>query len=303
VQYGEKVKALIVKLSIDHKMPLAPISQRFEDLYGYNLNRRTIEDTLKRCYELAEPIEQQEKERLREEDTEPLEETGNRAGGKRHGLHTASTDNYTHLFSHEKRGQEALNSDASVLKDYKGRAVHDCWAPSFKFEGTNHAWYGAHLWRELNSLEENGSQWASQMRKFLLDVYKTPPAVNTPAQVREPYHRILSPADWEEPPPQPSTRGKAKPSVGRKLHNRLPKYADEVLAFACEAGVPDTFNQAERDLRSSKVKPKVCGGFRTKSGAEVYARLQAATSTFRQQGLKVFATLRNLFLRRSVVLA
>jgi transposase len=303
VQYGENVKALIVKLSIDHKMPLAQISQLFEDLYGYNLNTRTIEDTLKLCYELAEPIEQQVKERLLEEDTVHFDETGIRAGGKLHWLHTASTENYTHLFVHERRGQEALNSDASVLKDYKGRAVHDCWSPYFKFEGTNHALCGAHLLRELNSLEENGSPWASQMRKFLLDVYKNPPAVNTHAQVCEQYHRILSQADLEEPLPQPSKRGKAKQSVGRNLHNRLQKYADEVLAFACEAGVPFTNNQAERDLRSSKVKQKVCGGFRTKSGAEVYARLQAATSTFRKQGLNVFATLRNLFLRRSVVLA
>lgn len=303
VQYGENVKALIVKLSIDHQMPLEQIRQLFEDTYGYKLNSRTIEDTLKRCYELAEPIEQQVKELLLEADTVHFDETGIRAGGKLHWLHTASTDNYTHLFIHDKRGQEALNSEASILKDYRGRAVHDCWAPYFKFEGANHALCGAHLWRELDGLKENGSRWAGQMREFLLEMHKTPPAANLQSQVRDQYHRILSQADLEEPKPQPRKRGKAKQTVGRNLYDRFQKYEDEVLAFACEAGVPDTFNQAERDLRGSKVKQKVCGGFRTKSGAEVYARLQAATSTFRKQGLKVFATLRDLFLRRSVVLA
>jgi len=64
VQYGENVKALIAKLSIDHRMPLGQISQLFEDTYGYKLNSTTIEETLKLCYELAEPIEQQVKERL-----------------------------------------------------------------------------------------------------------------------------------------------------------------------------------------------------------------------------------------------
>jgi transposase len=97
VQSGEKVKALIVKLSIDHQMPLEQNSQLFEDTYGYKLKSTTIEDTLKRCYELAEPIEPQVKERLLEADTVPFEETGIRAGGKWHWLHTASTDNYTHL--------------------------------------------------------------------------------------------------------------------------------------------------------------------------------------------------------------
>lgn len=300
---GEKVKALITKLAIDHQMPLAQIRQWFEDIYGYQLKSTTIEETLKRCYELAEPLEPQVKERLREADTVHFDEPGIRAGGKLQWLHTASTDNYSHLFIHSNRGQEALNSDASLLKDYRGRAVHDCWAPYFKFEGASHALCGAHLLRELHRLEENGCRWARQMREWLLTIDKTPPAVETQAQVRDNYHRILSQADFEEPKPQPSTRGRAKPSVGCNLHDRLQKYEDEVLAFACEAGVPFTNNQAERDLRSSQVKQKVCGGFRTKSGAEVYARLQATTSTFRKQGLKVFATLRDLFLRRSVVLA
>jgi transposase len=303
VQSGEKVKALIVKLSIDHQMPLAQIRQLFEDTYGYKLNSTTIEETLKPCYELAEPIEPQVKERLLEADTVPFEETGIRAGGKWHWLQTASTENYTHLFIHDQRGQEALNSDASILTDYRGRAVHDCWAPYFKFEGANHALGGAHLLRELEGLKENGSLWAGPRREFLLEMTKTPPAANTQAQVRDQYQRILSPADLEEPKPQPSTPGKAKPTAGRNLHDRFQKYADEVHAFAFEVGVPDTFNQAERDLRGSKVKPKESGGFRTRTGAEVYARLPAATSTFRQQGLKVFATRRDWFLRRSVELA
>jgi len=303
VQYGENVKALIVKLSIDHKMPIEQISQLFEDTYGYKLNSTTIEETLKQCYELAEPIEQQVKERLLEEDAVHFDETGIRAGGKLRWLHTASTNNYTHLFIHDKRGHEALNSEESILKDYKGWAVHDCWVPYFKFENANHALCGAHLLRELEGLKENGSLWAGQMQEFLLKLYKTPPAADTQAQVRNQYHHILSQADLEEPKPQPRKRGKAKQSVGRNLHDRFHKYEEAVLAFAFEAKVPFTNNQAERDLRPAKVKQKVSGGFRTTLGVEVYARMQATTSTFRKQGLKVFASLRDLFLRRSVVLA
>ena len=68
-----------------------------------------------------------------------------------------------------------------------------------------------------------------------------------------------------------------------------------MLAFALEAGVPFTNNQAERDLRGVKVKLKVSGGFRTVGGARIYARLQAVISTFRKQGENVFARLRKLF--------
>ncbi|KOR29012.1 hypothetical protein TI04_09630 [Achromatium sp. WMS2] len=53
-----------------------------------------------------------------------FDETGIRVGGKLRLLHTASTNEQTHLFVHEKRGTEALKSAYSILKDFKGKAVH-----------------------------------------------------------------------------------------------------------------------------------------------------------------------------------
>ncbi len=94
---------------------------------------------------------------------------------------------------------------------------------------------------------------------------------------------------------QQNPRGKPKQTPGRNLLDRLRTHQDGVLAFALDAGVPFTNNQAERDLRPAKVKLKVSGGFRTVEGAYVYARLQAIISTLRKQGEGVFARLRELF--------
>lgn len=302
VQYGPGVRALVTKLSVDHKMPLEQISQLFEDMYGYELNSATIEDALARGFQLAEAIENQSLESLLESPTVHFDETGVRVEGKLHWLHTASTDTHTHLFLHEKRGGEALNSEASVLKDFSGTAVHDCWSPYFNFEDARHVLCGAHLLRELANLEQNDSLWAGEMREFLLDLYKMPRPIQANEEVRKHYHIILDQAELEEPPPQPGKRGKPKQTPGRNLLNRLRKHEDGVLAFALEAGVPFTNNQAERDLRPAKVKQKVSGGFRTKAGAYVYARLQATISTLRKQGRNVFAALRDLFVGRPVVL-
>ena len=70
------------------------------------------------------------------------------------------------------------------------------------------------------------------------------------------------------------------------------RFRAEYLDFldSREDDVPFTNNQAERDLRPAKVKQKVSGCFRTENGALVYARLQAVVSTFRKQGLQVFAS-------------
>jgi transposase len=302
VQYGPSVRALITKLSVEHKMPLEQISQLFEDMYGYELNSATIEDILARGYNLAEAIESQSMESLREAATVHFDETGVRVEGQLHWLHTASTETHTHRFIHEKRGGAALNSAASVLKDFTGTAVHDCWSPYFNFEDARHVLCGAHLLRELAALEENGSLWADEMREYRLDLYKMPRPLLAEEEVRKHYHIILEQAESEEPFPQPGKRGKPKQSPGRNRLNRLRKHEDGVLAFALESGIPFTNNQAERDLRPAKVKQKVSGCFRTKGGARVYARLQAIVSTFRKQELNVFATLRDLFARRPVVL-
>lgn len=295
VQYGPGVRALVTVLSIDHKMPLAQISQLFEDLYGYDLNSGTVLDILERGYAHAAPLEASTLAQLRQADLVHFDETGIRVAGRLHWLHTASTGDRTHLFVHEKRGQAALTSPVSVLKDFTGTAVHDCWAPYFKFTDARHVLCGAHLLRELHGLKEDGSLWAAAMHNCLLDLYKMPRPIAAVDAVQKPYQTILEQADREEPPPRPSPRGKPQQTPGRNLLDRLRTHQDGVLAFALEAGVPFTNNQAERDLRPSKVKLKVSGGFRTVEGAQIYARIQAVISTFRKQGQGVFGRLRELF--------
>ena len=295
VQYGPGVRALVTLLSIDHKMPLEQISQLVEDLYGYDLNSGTILDALERGYAHAAPLEAATRARLREADVVHFDETGIRVAGRLYWLHTASTRDSTHLFVHKKRGQEALTSATSVLNDFTGIAVHDCWTPYFKFTKARHVLCGAHLLRELHGLKEDGRLWAAAMHKFLLDRHKMPRPITAVAEVQKPYQTILEQADQEEPPPRPSPRGKPKQTPGRNLLDRLRTHQDGVLAFALEAGVPFTNNQAERDLRPSKVKLKVSGGFRTVEGAQIYARIQAVISTFRKQGQGVFGRLRELF--------
>ncbi len=171
VQYGAGVRALVTKLSVDHKMPLEQICCLFADLYGYELNSETVETALEEGYELACPLEESVVEQLKQAETVHFDETGLRIEGKLQWLHTASNAWYTHLFVHEKRGEAALRSEASVLKAFCGYAVHDCLASYFKFSQCRHVLCDAHLVRELQALIETGSEWAKEMQTFLLDLY------------------------------------------------------------------------------------------------------------------------------------
>lgn len=91
VQYGPGVQALVVKLSVDHKMPLEQIGVLFSDLYGYELNSETVEKALEEGYALAAPLEAETKEQLKQAAVVHFDETGLRAGGKLQWLHTATS--------------------------------------------------------------------------------------------------------------------------------------------------------------------------------------------------------------------
>ncbi len=305
VQYGPGVRALVTMLSVDHKMPLEQISSLFSDLYGYDLNSETVERALEERYELAATLEAATREQLERSRVVHYDETGLRVEGKLQWLHTACNAHYTHLFVHERRGEEAMRSASSILPAFTGWAIHDHLAAYYKFTEAKHAACNAHILRELQGLIENGSQWAGEMHAFLLELYgqARPLQGKAARQARRRYRQILQRADKEEPPPAPKVgRGPPKSTPGRNLLRRLTKHEEAVLAFALVEGVPFTNNQAERDLRPAKVKQKVIGGFRTGHGARVYARLQAVISTCRKQGRNVFVTLRDLFAHRPVSL-
>ncbi len=305
VQYGPGVQALVVKLSVDHKMPLEQIGCLFSDLYGYELNSETVERALEEGYELAAPLEAETKEQLTQAEVDHFDETGLRVRGRLQWLHTASNALYTHLFVHEKRGEEALRSESSILPEFTGWAIHDHMAAYYKFTQAKHGACNAHILRELCGLMEDGSAWASAMHAFLLELYRQalPLQGKAARRAQQQYRQILSQAELEEPPPEPKVgRGRPKSTPGRNLLRRMTEHEDAILAFALVEGVPFTNNQAERDLRPAKVKQKVSGCFRTDHGARVYARLQAVISTCRKQDRNVFVTLRNLFAHQPVSL-
>lgn len=291
VQYGPRIQAQSVLLNVDYRIPFAKVQQFWADLTGYAYNPATLVNVQTTLDEQLMPIEEQIKERLKEAAVCHFDETGVRVDGKLHWLHVASNEDYTYLFTHPKRGQDALLSAQSVFGDCLQWTVHDCWASYFAVGKGRHALCGAHLLRELAALLEAGSVWAKAMHRYLLEAYKASrqgPIV-APERVHWQYcyEQLCGQADEEEVPPlvffkADGRTGRAKRSKGRNLLERLVRHQQAVLAFAFEPGVPFTNNQAERDLRPVKVKQRVSGCFRTESGAAVYGRIAGFISTMRK---------------------
>jgi transposase len=95
-----------------------------------------------------------------------FDETGQRAQARLRWLHVAGTAELTWYFTHDKRGQLAMD-DAQILPSFKGVAVHDGWA-SYRDYACKHALCNAHHLRELIYLEETTQQpWTRKMIEFL----------------------------------------------------------------------------------------------------------------------------------------
>lgn len=300
VQYGNKVKAYVVLLNVHFKLPFKKIQLLFKDLFGYSINESTVYSASRLCYEKLDESEQIIKTKISEGNVVHADETGIRVNGKLHWLHTATSILYTYLFTHEKRGSLALESNKSILNKISGWLVHDCWSSYFKFGEFKHAICGAHILRELQGLIESGqSKWTKKFKSFLVHVYEMPfdERIKRRKQIESRYKLICEMGERREPPPvkKLNKRGRYKRTKGRNLVERLLKEQQAVLAFAFNEQVPFTNNLAERDIRPAKVKQKISNCFRTFTGAEIYARIEGFVSTSRKNNRSVFTELCTTF--------
>lgn len=305
-QYGAKVQALVTLLSVQGCLSHRKIGQVFADLFGYAINQATTQGILKRTAEKM-PIAEI-KAGLLASSVVNFDETGIREGGKLKWLHTASSSTLTYQFVHPIRGGVAMKSAESILSNFGGIAVHDCWGSYFLFCENRHAICNAHILRELTGvIETSGSKWGKRMKRLLLQMYEKSDSgkgvVEGIEKYEKRYDEILRAGEGEEAPAtKPQGRGKWKRSRGRNLLERLRKYKEGVLKFAKLEGVPFTNNQAERDIRPVKVKQKVSGGFRSSSGTESYTRINSFLSTMRKMNRQVFEELRSVIEGRPFVL-
>jgi transposase len=300
VQYGNGVKAYCVLLNVHFKLPFKKIQLLFGDLFGYSINESTVYSGSEQCFEKLGESEKIIKSKVAENNVTHADETGLRVSGKLHWLHTATTLLYTYLFVHEKRGGEALKSDKSILNDFTGWLVHDCWGSYFTFTGFQHAICGAHILRELQGLIDNGkSKWAKDFKAFFMSVYEMPfeERIKKQNQLEARYMFICNMGEKSEPPPMKTVgkRGRYKRTKGRNLVERLIREKLAVMAFAFNQEVPFTNNLAERDIRPAKVKQKISNCFRTFKGAEIYARIESFVSTARKNNKDVFSELCTTF--------
>ncbi len=307
VQYGSRIKSLLVYLNQYQLLPYERTCQLAEDLFSHTISQGTLSNWNAECYRNLESTEEQIRQAILASEVVHFDETGMRQQGKLHWLHTAGTKHLTFYGLHTRRGKEAMD-ELGILENYTGCAVHDHWKSYFKYS-CDHSLCNAHHLRELTYLAEQEQQgWATSMIELLLEAKETCEATSENclaedsdelASIRLRYDALITNGLAQNlPPPETSKkkkRGRRKQSKAKNLLDRLRDFKTEALAFLTHPLIPFDNNQGERDIRMAKLKQKISGCFRGENGGKIFSRIRGYVSTLRKNDLKILDGIQSAF--------
>lgn len=307
-QYGPRIKAQASYLNTYHFIPLARTEELLNDFYGQGPSETAVLNANQHLAKLTQRSLSAIQTQLISSDVVHFDESGLRIANRLQWLHVSSTETLTFYPVDAKRGSVGRRA-AGILPEFCGTALHDRWAAYLAFENCHHAFCNAHHLRELQFIVDQYQQpWASDMAQLLrtikAEVDGSPQTCSSLPPERllyfnVEYDKLIAQGLAANPSfanPPPSQRGRPKQSPPKNLLDRLQSHKAGLLAFMADFRIPFDNNQAERDVRMVKVKQKVSGAFRTKTGAETFCAIRSYISTARKQGLNAIDALFNAFL-------
>lgn len=243
MQYGDTLNALVVAFHTVGAVSTNRIHELFGKVFEIPLSTGTVLKMVSNCAGKVKPVMEGVRDKIAAGPLAHFDETGSRINKHLSWVHVASTKTETFLYLSEKRGSKGMD-EGGVLPAFHGIAIHDCWAPYWKYD-MEHSICCAHLLRELNGIQENHPEqkWLSYFSKLLLDMKCAKEAAILSGQAsmdvaqREKllrrYDRIVNTAYRENPEPEatPGRKGRCKRGKVLALIDRLRKYKQAVCLF------------------------------------------------------------------------
>lgn len=292
-QYGPQVRALAVYLRVQQLLPVERTQETLAAFTGQSIAETSLLSWEQEAAEAVQPALEEVQSALSQAEVLHADETGCRIGGRLHWMHVQSTAHLTLLGWHRRRGQEGMRS-LGVLDRFAGVLVHDRWK-SYEAFACAHALCHAHLQRDLQAvIETTRAAWAKGLQALGLAMLQATDRWREAGGIDTTEQAALEAQFWEwlaQGDQQCPERPGQKRTPERTLLEAFDAHSQEILAFLFNLQVPFTNNQAERDLRMSKVQQKISGGWRTDGGATNFCRLRSVLSCLRKQGRDLLTTL------------
>ena len=283
VQLGPGVVALVVKLHTEMGVPLAKVADLLRTDFGLQVTPGGLAHVLHRVGRVAAPTYAALCEQVRNAPVVTPDETSWRIGGDRGWLWTYVTAETTVYAICPGRG---FADAATVLgTDYAGVLVRDGWAV-YRCYGGLHQSCVNHLLRRCKELREDypDSPWAGEVQAVLQAALDLRDRCNA-GELSE--HGMAT------------ARGRLIARLGRLIDEppplddaeRFAAFLDTefhaVFLFLWDPSLDATNWRAEQAIRPAVVIRKVCGGNRTRKGADTQQVLASVVRTARQRNLNL----------------
>ncbi len=281
-QLGPGVVALVVELHTEMGVPLAKVAHVLRTTFGLQVTPGGLAHLLHRTARDAAPTYTALCEQVRNSPVVTPDETGWRVGSLRHWLWAWVTPETTVYAICPGRG---FDDAATVLgADFAGVLVRDGWVSYRCYREALHQSCLNHLLRRCKELQEDHphSLWAGQVQAVL----QTGLAVRDRCNAGELSEHGLA-----------SVRGRLVARLGRLIDAPPPlddaeRFARHlatefaaVFLFLWDLSIDATNWRAEQAIRPAVVIRKVCGGNRTRHGADTQQVLASVVRTARQRHL------------------
>jgi transposase len=129
--YGPGVRALVCYLCVHQHLQVDRAAQLLADVLGASVATRTVAAVMAEGAAGLDRFVEVVRAQLTAGRSR-TSETGARAAGRLHWVHSASTSLLTLFTVHARRGKQAMDQ-AGVLPDLGEVAVHDGWAPYWRY--------------------------------------------------------------------------------------------------------------------------------------------------------------------------
>ncbi|MGH3847144.1 MAG: IS66 family transposase [Pseudonocardiaceae bacterium] len=310
VGYGSNLAAFAVYLMVVHFVPAHRVVALLESLTGAAPSVGFVHGMINRTAGLLAGVHQRIRALITLAYAVCCDETPLRVGPKTPAAGKKKAERYllvacTELHTHYLLGDRSLTTfTAFVIKDLTGSViVHD------RYQNYDSATLGtlvhqlccAHLLRDLDDAAQiyPDAIWPVQIADALrgliheANLAREQGLVAIPAQVRDTLlrrlrnGRLVGLSDTTSHGTRPGER------KARLLLEVLRDREDDVLRFAHDLQVPPTSNQAERDLRPSKIQQKISGRLTSAARTEDRYTILGYLSTAAKHGLDKITALRD----------
>ena len=307
VIYGDKLKALTVDLYCEGIISNDRIMELINGITGNTL-KLSAGSVYRFCKEFAAKSSSSIdsiREDIMNAEVAHTDASFISTNGKQTYIRTVGTERSVVYYYTPKKTIKELEQ-TGLINSFAGIFVHDHETSMYHF-GTGHAECNVHILRYLRkNSEETSNNWSSRMSKFLCglnDRQKVHVRDNTAftdaeiAQIESEYDTIIR-MGFEE---NSKTYGKLARSEELTLLNRLTKYKANHLLFTHNLNVPFSNNLSERDLRKTKGRQKMSGGFRSNEGASMYCSILSVVETCKRRNLDLLDSIETIFRTKATV--